>query len=59
MKWLRYLLAGLFWVFATGSLIEGQYLYGFAGLGACKSNCVTAHASLLCTGGYHEQYNER
>lgn len=37
-------------------------LYEFGeslGIGACKSNCVTAHASLLCTGGYHEQHNER
>src|SRR5690606_31231373 len=28
-------------------------------LGACKLNCVTAHASIPCTGGYHEQNNER
>ena len=27
--------------------------------GACKSNCVTAHASVPCKGGYHEQHNER
>lgn len=23
---------------------------------ACKSNCVTAHASIPCKGGYHEQH---
>src|SRR5690606_28644192 len=28
-------------------------------LGPCKLNCVTAHASLPYTGGYHEQNNER
>src|SRR5690606_26485617 len=34
-------------------------LFEITNRGACKSNCVTAHASVPCKGGYHEQHNER
>lgn len=32
IKWTRYFLAALFWIFGASSLVEGEYLYGVFGL---------------------------
>ena len=32
MKFLRYFLVTVFWIFGTGSLLEGKFLYGIIGL---------------------------
>lgn len=39
--------------------VWSKYLFSDMEPRDCKLNCVTAHAPVLCTGGYHEQNNEQ